>query len=194
MKIEPAQTRQYHCPETETLCSKCESHCEAAQPVQPAVAQEPVSSEPYAWIYVDQYGLDSKSAAKEWCQEMIRLHGGSMFPLYTRPPQTAQKDPVAYRVTVNFMGKTREFFTDLCSVAESLKTHYDGFIQPLYTEAPAVAQPPAEVVRELTKAVQQMRLAIEWALDWDTERNFVMPYKVRDPMRAALKSAKEHGL
>ena len=38
MKIEPAQTRQYHCPETETLCSKCESHCEAAQPVQPAVA------------------------------------------------------------------------------------------------------------------------------------------------------------
>lgn len=40
MKIEPAQTSQYHCPETETLCSKCESHCEAAEPVQPAGAQE----------------------------------------------------------------------------------------------------------------------------------------------------------
>lgn len=40
MKIEPAQTRQYHCPETETLCSKCESHCEAAQPVQPSTSAE----------------------------------------------------------------------------------------------------------------------------------------------------------
>lgn len=61
-------------------------------------------------------------------------------------------------------------------------------------KSPDSAHQPAEVVRELTKAVQQMRLAIEWALEWDTERNFVMPYKVRDPMRAALKSAKEHVL
>lgn len=38
---QPAQpVRQYHCPETETLCSKCESHCEAAQPVQLVVMCE----------------------------------------------------------------------------------------------------------------------------------------------------------
>ena len=114
----------------------------AARDKQAAQA-EPVADDGliYAWIYVDQYGLDSKSASKEWCEEMIRLHGGSMFPLYPRPPRTAQQDPVAYRVTVDFMGKTREFFTDLYSVAESLKKHRDGFIQPLYAHpAPAVAQ------------------------------------------------------
>lgn len=56
---------------------------------QPAFAQEAVANHGrlYAWIYVDQYGLDSISAAKEWCEEMVRLHGGSMFPLYTNPPR-----------------------------------------------------------------------------------------------------------
>jgi hypothetical protein len=47
--------------------------------------------EPYAWVYVNKYGVDSVPAAKEWCDAMVFGYGGSIFPLYTKPPTPAQR-------------------------------------------------------------------------------------------------------
>jgi hypothetical protein len=56
---------------------------------------EPVQ-EPYAWVYVNKYGVDSIPASKDWCAVMVSGHGGSMFPLYTRATalSTAQPAPI----------------------------------------------------------------------------------------------------
>lgn len=114
------------------------------KPFPPApVQQEPVADygRIYTWVYVDKYGIDSKPAAKEWCEEMIGLHGGSMFALYT--------------------------------------------------EAPAVAHPPAEVVRELVEALDQIH---DEARARAKHKDGVNPTWILNITQNSLTKAKEHGL
>ncbi|HEX4843219.1 MAG TPA: hypothetical protein VFV57_06070 [Limnobacter sp.] len=36
---------------------------------------------------------------------------------------------------------------------------------------------------------EQMEVVLHWILEWDKERDYIMPYRLRDPMRAVLKAA-----
>lgn len=45
----------------------------------------------------------------------------------------------------------------------------------------------AEAKNEERLAVVAAHNAMELLLEWDRQRNFIVPYKVRDPINAALK-------
>jgi hypothetical protein len=49
---------------------------------------------------------------------------------------------------------------------------------------------PADRINELEARVKELEGALEHALIWDQARRYIMPYHVRDPIRAALKKEK----
>ena len=91
--------RRYHCPETETLCSKCKSHCEATHPA-PAVMQEPVhfravickeQQDQAIGVVPKVVGFVDKKAAEQFILEKRDFQGWrySLEPLYREAPAVA---------------------------------------------------------------------------------------------------------
>lgn len=134
-----------------------------------AARAEPVVNGPGFWLsaeYINELVINSLKdliRRAKWCSVCdvdLRENGKHVrfeadWIKYMEWRDTHPPQPVAYRVTVNFMGKTREFFTDLYNVAETLKEHREGFIQPLYIAPPAVAvnEQLLEALRAVTTAV-----------------------------------------
>jgi hypothetical protein len=79
--------------------------------------------DPYGWVYVNKYGIDSVPASKEWCETRVSRYGGSMFPLYTAE---LVHEPVAW-TDENFLA----IFVSQ-DIAEDM-----GAGVPLYTAPPA---------------------------------------------------------
>ena len=141
--------------------------------VQQAVQAEPVEQDP---IYIVGSG---------WQCDAYPTLGTK---LYTEAPAVAQGEPVAW---ANFAenGNIR-VWTTVPSDMKKLADLNNCELVALYTHpAPAVANPPADVVRELVEALNRLISVAERCDGWES-----FPRSALEDASVALKSAKEHGL
>lgn len=162
---------------------------------QACVNSQDKQAEPVAWVRRHPDGALTAEFLEDALIEPVRKKSGAWVPLYTHPAPAVMQEPVHFRAVIckeqqeQALGVVPKIvgFVDKKAAEQFIleKRDFQGWrynLEPLYTEAPAVVHPPADVVRELVDAAELALI------------NCHEPWYFADRLLTALIAAKEHGL